>query len=84
MKTQSLKEVPSGQGAKPIPGQKVIPLEDESDGSTMQQVTIKVSAQAFAVIQAYSDQHGIKRNRLMDEAVQMYAAVLAAGMRVAK
>lgn len=84
MKSQPLKEVPSGQGAKPIPGQKLIPLEDEPDGLTMQQVTIKVSAQAFAVIQAYSDEHGVKRNRLMDEAVQTYAAILAAGMRVAK
>jgi hypothetical protein len=84
MKAQAVKDVPSGHGAKPIPGQKTIPLEDDPDGSALQQVTIKVSAQAVAVIQAFSDQHGIKRNRLFDEAVQAYAAMLEAGLRWAK
>ena len=84
MKTQSRTEVPSGHMAKPLPGQRALLPEDESDASGTQQVTIRVDAQAVRVLQQFGEVHGIKRNRLFDEAIQAYAGLLAAGLRVSK
>lgn len=84
MKTQAGKDVASGHLAKPLPGQKTLIPEDEADGAGTQQVTIRVSAQAVRMFEDYSEIHGLKRNRLFDEAVQVYAGLLAAGLRVTK
>ena len=84
MKAHGTKDIPAGTGAKPLAGQKPLIVEDETMEANTQQVTIRVSTQAVAILQAFSDKQGVKRNRLFDEAVQTYAALLAAGMRVAK
>jgi hypothetical protein len=80
MKSQAVKDV----AFKPLPGQKTLISEDDADGSGTQQVTIRVSAQAVRMFEDYSETHGLKRNRLFDEAIQVYAGLLAAGMRVTK
>lgn len=82
MKAQGMKDIPAGTGAKPLRGQGRLIPEDETGEANTQQVTVRVSTQAVAVLQAFADLHGVKRNRLFDEAIQMYAAMLAAGMRV--
>ena len=70
---------------KPLLGQQSLLHDDdatETDGPNTQQVTIRVSRQALLVFGEVSERLGLKRNRLFDEAVQMYAAILQAGKRV--
>lgn len=77
-------EVRPPQQPKPLPGQGSLLREDETPESGTTQVTIRVSTEALRILTATSKRTGVKRNRLFDEAVQAYAAVLVAGMRIGR
>ena len=55
--------------------------EAVQDEGNFQQVTIRVDAESVRVLSAYAEQEGIKRNRLFDEAIQLYAVMLKGGKR---
>ena len=70
---------------KPLPGQQTLPGVDQGEGRELEgtvSITIRASADAVAVLKAYAKQEDLKTNRLFDEAVQLYAGVIARGLRV--
>lgn len=66
----------------PLPGQRSLLEDDDATEAGTQQVTIRVSREAVAILAKFAETNGVKRNRLFDEAIQMYSALLEAGKRV--
>ena len=71
--------------AKSLPGQMRLPeaeeFEDGRNKAAYQQVTVSVDRASLAVLKEFADREGIKRNRLINEAIQLYAVMLNSNKR---
>jgi hypothetical protein len=67
-----------------VVGKSGVPSKGQGFGGATVQRTVRVNGAAVAVLESIAAREDVKLNRLFDEAVQVYAAMLTMSLRIKK